>query len=366
MKIGIVGTRGIPNQYGGFEQFAEDFAVRMAARGHQVTVYTAHNHPYREETFKGVSIVHCYDPEHRIGTAGQFLYDFNCILDSRKRNFDIILQLGYTSSTVWSWLYPRKPLLVTNMDGLEWKRSKYSRRVQWFLRRAEKWGVRYSDYLIADSKGIRDYIRLKYGAPAVFVAYGAEVYRPQSSSEALLEKYGLVAHEYDLLIARFEPENNMEIVLKAYQSLPERTLVLIGRHEATGFGKKMYEVYGQLPNVIFLGGIYDREQLNRIRYCSALYYHGHSVGGTNPSLLEAMACSTVICAHDNEFNRGVLNEQAFYFSKETDIITCARSFKGKADFKGWISSNLVAIETEYNWEAITNRLEDHFREWLKV
>jgi len=251
------------------------------------------------------------------------------------------------------------------MDGLEWKRSKYSSSVQRFLRYAEKWGVKYSDYLIADSKGIQDYIRLKYEAPAVFIAYGAEVYRHQGN-DGLLEKYQLIADEYDLLIARFEPENNIEIILKAYQSLPERTLVLIGRHQATLFGKKLYEVYGHLPNVVFLGGIYDKEQLNIIRYRSALYYHGHSVGGTNPSLLEAMACSTVICAHDNEFNRGVLNEQAFYFSKETDIITCARSFTGKADFKGWISNNLAAIETEYNWEVITNRLEDYFREWLKV
>lgn len=365
MKIGIVGTRGIPNQYGGFEQFAEDFAVRMAARGHEVTVYAAHNHPYRDKAFKGVHIVHCYDPGHRIGTAGQFIYDFNCIRDARKRSFDLILQLGYTSSTIWSWLYPRKPLLVTNMDGLEWKRSKYSRRVQRFLQYAERWGVKYSDYLIADSKGIQDYLRLKYGAPAVFIAYGAEVYQ-HKDEDRLPEQYRLRAGEYDLLIARFEPENNIEIVIKAYQSLPGRTLVLIGKHEATVFGKKMYEAYGHLPNVVFLGGIYDKEQLNNIRYNAALYYHGHSVGGTNPSLLEAMACSTVICAHDNEFNRGVLHEQAFYFRNETDIITCAGGFTGKADFESWISNNLAAIETEYNWEAITNRLEDHFREWLKV
>ena len=96
MKIGVLGTRGIPNHHGGFEQFAEYFAVYAKEEGHQVSVYNSHSHPYKSSNYKGVDIIHCYDPESKIGTFGQFIYDFNCILDSRKRNFDIILQLGYT------------------------------------------------------------------------------------------------------------------------------------------------------------------------------------------------------------------------------------------------------------------------------
>ena len=121
-----MGSRGIPNRYGGFEQFAEYIAPALVEKGHQVYVYNSSAHPYREKSWKNVNILRGYDPEDKIGTAGQFIYDFNCILDSRKRNFDIILQLGYTSSSVWSFLYPKKPVLITNMDGLEWKRSKYS------------------------------------------------------------------------------------------------------------------------------------------------------------------------------------------------------------------------------------------------
>src|ERR1700761_1406535 len=105
MKIGIIGTRGIPNQYGGFEQFAETFSTRMVEKGHEVIVYNSHRHPYTQKTYKDVQIVSCYDPEYLLGTAGQFVYDFNCIRDSRRQGFDIILQLGYTSSTIWSWLY---------------------------------------------------------------------------------------------------------------------------------------------------------------------------------------------------------------------------------------------------------------------
>ena len=163
LKIAILGTRGIPNHYGGFEQFAEYLAKGLVERGFEVSVYNSHNHPYREKTWNGVEIIHCYDPEDKIGTAGQFIYDLNCIKDSRKRDFDIILQLGYTSSSVWNRFLPRKrTIITTNMDGLEWKRSKYSKPVQQFLKRAEGLAVKFSDHLIADSKGIREYLKEKY------------------------------------------------------------------------------------------------------------------------------------------------------------------------------------------------------------
>ena len=136
LKIGILGTRGIPNYHGGFEQFAQFFSVYLAKHNYEVYVYNSSKHPFQEKIFNDVNIIHCYDPEDKIGTAGQFIYDLNCILDSRKRNFDILLQLGYTSSTVWHRLLPKKATIVTNMDGLEWKRSKYSKKVQKFLRYA--------------------------------------------------------------------------------------------------------------------------------------------------------------------------------------------------------------------------------------
>ena len=157
MKIGILGTRGVPNHYGGFEQFAEFFSVFLAEKGHEVYVYNSHTHPYQEKEFKGVKLIHCHDPENKIGTIGQFIYDLNCILDARKKNFDIILQLGYTSSSVWFKLHPKNAVVITNMDGLEWKRTKYSKPVQQALKWAEKLAVKNSDFLIADSLGIQNY-----------------------------------------------------------------------------------------------------------------------------------------------------------------------------------------------------------------
>jgi hypothetical protein len=137
MKIGILGTRGIPNAYGGFEQFAEHLSCGLVKKGHEVFVYNSNLHPYQQTEWHGVQIIHCRDLENKLGTAGQFVYDWNCINDSRKREFDILLHLGYTSDSIWHWRWPRKTIHIVNMDGLEWKRSKYNKPTQRFLKWAE-------------------------------------------------------------------------------------------------------------------------------------------------------------------------------------------------------------------------------------
>jgi glycosyltransferase involved in cell wall biosynthesis len=364
-KIGIIGTRGIPNQYGGFEQFAEQFSTRMAARGYQVSVYTSHRHPYKKDSYRNVQLLRCYDPEHLLGTAGQFIYDMNCIRDSRKRQFDIILQLGYTSSTIWSWLYPASSVLVTNMDGLEWTRSKYNKPTRYFLTHAEKWGVRYSDHLIADSLGIQAYLKEKYNAGSDFISYGASIYEPAENDAEQLKTFNVKPYEYDLAIARFEPENNIEAILQAYRSLTGRKLLLVGNHKRTVFGRRMYEQYCSASNISFLGSIFDTDILNVLRYYSRLYLHGHSVGGTNPSLLEAMGCNALICAHDNIFNRNVLGDDAFYFKNDKDIKAIAEKDIDKTYYTVWLQNNRQKIEDTYNWERVTEQIENKLQEWEK-
>lgn len=362
MKIGIVGTRGIPNMYGGFEQFAEHFSARMATRGHEVVVYTSHKHPYQLNSYNNVSLVHCYDAEHRIGTFGQFIYDFNCILDSRKQKFDIIMQLGYTSSSIWSWLFPQKPVLVTNMDGLEWKRSKYGRLTKRFLRTAERWAVQHSDYLIADSRGIQDYLMSRYETASEYVAYGADVFAKSSDDLKILAGLELKPGQYDLLIARMEPENNIEIVLNAYAGSKHK-LVVVGSYKQTTHGMQLYTEYSKLPNISFRGGIFDSNKLNVLRAYSRLYFHGHSVGGTNPSLLEAMGCEALICAHDNVFNRHILGDDAFYFDSAASVKNILDSDIEKQAYRNLLQNNVMKIQRHFNWEIITDTLENLFKQW---
>jgi len=312
MKIAILGTRGVPNHYGGFEQFAEFFSVYLVEKGHEVYVYNSHNHPFQEKTFRGVNIIHQNDPEHKMGTFGQFIYDYNCIIDSRKRDFDIILQLGYTSNSVWFFLLPKKPIVITNMDGLEWKRSKYSKPVQQFLKFAERLAAISSDYLISDSLGIKKFLKERYNKESTYIAYGAHPF--ETPDESFLEKYDVTKYGYNMIMARFEPENNFDMVLEGVAMKKDADPILvIGNHD-TKYGGYLKNKFKDFPNIRFIGAVYNLEHLNNLRFFSNLYFHGHSVGGTNPSLLEAMASQALVIAHNNDFNKGVLKENGYYFA----------------------------------------------------
>lgn len=361
MKLGIIGTRGIPNYHGGFEQFAEYFSVYMATKGHEVYVYNSHSHPYQERKYQGVNILHQNDPEDKIGTFGQFIYDLNCIKDARKRDFDIILQLGYTSSSVWGWYLPKKPIIITNMDGLEWKRSKYSKPVRKFLKIAERLAVNTSDYLISDSVGIQKYLTEKYSSPSEYIPYGADMFlKPK---EQIIAEYGQQPFEYDMLIARLEPENNIEVILNGVAtSESNRPFLVIGKHE-TQYGEYLKSKFINSKNIHFLGGIYNQNHLDNLRYYSNLYFHGHSVGGTNPSLLEAMASNAFIVANDNIFNKSILGDDAFYFKNSRDVATLL-DLKKEENLEKEIR-NQEKIATLYSWEKINSHYEGYLLNCLK-
>lgn len=355
-KIGILGTRGIPNHYGGFEQFTEFFSVYLADIGYDIYVYSSSNHKYQEPIFKGVKLIHCYDPEHKVGTFGQFIYDFNCIMDSRKRDFDVLLQLGYTSNTIWHRLLPKKPIIISNMDGLEWKRSKYARPVQKFLKYAEKLAVKSSDFLISDSIGVQNYLLKEYNADSEYIAYGAELfYNPNSE---ILKAYNVDEGDYNMLVARFEPENNLEVILDGVAMAKIKTpFLVVGKHDVNKFGAYLKNKFKDVNHIRFTGGIYNLEHLNNLRYHSRLYFHGHSVGGTNPSLLEAMASKVLMIAHNNEFTKSILGKDAFYFDDKYDIKTLIDTIN-KNDHTDRIENNFKKIEEKFQWELINKKYLD--------
>ena len=359
MKIAIIGTRGIPNNYGGFEQFAEYLSVGLVDKGHDVFVYNSHNHIFKDNIYKGVKIIHCFDPEYLLGTSGQFIYDLNCIINSRKYDFDIVLQLGYTSSSIWNRIMPMKSILVTNMDGIEWKRSKFSQKVQKFLKYAEGLAIKYSDYFIADSIGIQQYLKKEHKVESTYIAYGAE--SMNDSDFDILKEYNLKKYNYDIVIARMEPENSIEMIVEGYlDSKKERDLVIVGSLE-TKFGKYISEKYND-NSIKYLGFISGIENLNSLRNFSNLYFHGHSVGGTNPSLLEAMASNSLICAHDNIFNKSILEKEAYYFSDSQEI-SDLMNIKIKDKENVFVIDNKQKINDLYSWGKI---VDDYNSFFLKI
>jgi glycosyltransferase involved in cell wall biosynthesis len=356
MKIGILGTRGIPNRYGGFEQFAEFLAPALVENGHHVTVYCSNNHPYQKDTYKGVHLIRCVDPKGLLGEASQFLYDLLCILDARKRGFDLIYQLGYTTSGLWQFLLPSHADIWSNMDGMEWSRSKYGSVAKKLLKFSEKEVANHSHLLIADAEPIADYLRKKYKAPVEFAAYAAEI--PSEPSKALLEPLALRPNEYYLLIARMQPDNHPEEairgVLESQSGLP---LVVVGNMDQH-YGRHLRKTFASASNIKFLGGVFDKEILDSLRRHARLYFHGHSAGGTNPSLLEAMAAGARIVAHDNPFNRSVCHNGALYFKHVQDIASIILQETSEAQWEERIKSNLEAMSNTYSPQAILTRYLD--------
>lgn len=362
MKIGILGSRGIPNQYGGFEQFAEHLALGLKEKGASVWVYCSANHPYKGPTWNGINLIHCMDPEDRMSAAGQFIYDFQCIRDSRARNFDIIYQLGYTSSSVWFRLLPEGPTIVTNMDGLEWKRSKYSRLVRKFLKYAEKLAVQSSDVLIADSQAIQKYLLDKYQAVSDFVPYGAVVF--ENPDENVIMKEYLKPWEYYLLIARMQKDNHVEEIIRGVLGSGDDLPLLVVGNTQNKFGNYLRKNY-ESDRIRFPGTIFNRRLLNNLRHFSALYFHGHSAGGTNPSLLEAMAAEAFICAHNNPFNREVLKKNALYFNDAADIAALLQNGRHKQENRKNITTkNIQTIKDKYNWDKIVDTYYRLFSEMI--
>jgi glycosyltransferase involved in cell wall biosynthesis len=361
LKLAILGTRGVPNQYGGFEQFAEYLSVGLVKKGHDITVYNSHTHPYKENSFKGVKIKHVFDTEFKIGTAGQFVYDLLCIRDTRKIDYDIILQLGYTSSSVFFDFHSKGTVVVTNMDGLEWKRTKYSRNVQRYLQWAESLAVRKSDFLISDSIGIQVYLAEKYNIESEFIPYGSDVV--EVYEENILDEFRVKKYDFDMLIARLEPENSIEIILDGVvNSELNRKFLVIGKPE-TRYGQYLKDKYNTYSNIQFVGAVYDINKLNSLRYFANLYFHGHTVGGTNPSLLEAMGSGAYICANDNLFNKSILGDDAIYFSTSRDVKDCLMNYYDKNRHKIQ-EANFDKVKRLYSWEKIIAKYEDLFNEIL--
>lgn len=372
MKIAFISTRGIPNNYGGFEQFAEQISVRLARRGHEVTVYSPHYHTYKKDIYNGVRIKHIYSPELWLGNnVGSFFYDFLSFRDAlEKEKPDIIYVAGYTSIVPAYILYnvknTKEPVVMTNMDGLEYKRTKFNRLVQAFLSWEERVTVKHSRYLIADNVGIMDYYKAKYDKKSTLLAYGADI--PHEYEKRYISEMSLETDGYFLLVARMEPENNIEMAIDGYLASKwkcRKPLVIVGKPN-TPYGKRLIAQYGSEEAVRFVGGIYDVDVLNSLRHFSFAYFHGHSVGGTNPSLLEAMACGCFILSHDNVFNRTVLETNAYYYSDEDDITSILNSMDETIEKKEMFTTeNIRIIRDKYSWEQLTTTYERFFEKTLR-
>ena len=221
MKIGLLGTRGIPNRYGGFEEFAEQVCKYWADSGHDVIVYCEDNE--YKEVFVYEKVNQVFINASKLPGLSQFIYDYRCTKHALTQDLDVIYHAGYATSVFGNLVF-KKGLdgkLVYNMDGLEWKRSKFNRITRWLTKKLEKTAALSGAELVSDNKGIQDYLKSEYDVPSTLIEYGADILNDEIE---YVDGYPKV---FDLVIARFEPENHIEEIIAAYENQREATLVLV-------------------------------------------------------------------------------------------------------------------------------------------
>jgi len=358
MRLAILGTRGIPASYGGFETFAEQVAVRLAERGHQVTVYCVFDDTKQPESFKGIKLTYLSSP--RLGPLTTIIFDLRCLWHARNR-YDVVYMLGYGAG-IFCFI-PRMwgTKVWINMDGIEWARAKWGRIAKTYFKIMEFIAMRTASRIIADADGISHFLYSRHpvATPCSVIPYGAPVVE-LAPSTAFLDERGLQKDAYYLVVCRLEPENHIRDILSGFiASASKSPLVLIGDYTMrTDYVRQLRDVHND--RIRFLGTVYNPDNLQSLRYYCKAYFHGHSVGGTNPSLLEALGCGNIVIAHDNVFNREVAAEAGIYFRAAEDIPGLVReveSVDGRRRSQ-WADRARKRIINYYNWDAVTKKYFD--------
>lgn len=313
----ILGTRGIPGAHGGFERFAEDLSLFLVQREWGVTVYCQGEHAERVvDSWKGVRRVTI--PVRLPGVLGTIEFDFLSTMDALRRS-GVVLILGYNTAvfSIFYKLAGRHSLM--NMDGLEWMRDKWSFLARGWLYLNERVGCLVSDHLIADHPEIAAHLQTRVSRKKITtIPYGARAI--QDCDDTVLESHNLRHSEFSLVVARPEPENSILTIVEAFSKRKRgHTLVVLGDYssELTDYQKEV--INASSDEVKFIGAIYDLKEVSALRRGSRYYFHGHQVGGTNPSLVEALGASCAVIAHDNRFNRWVAGDAAFFFSDQSHL-----------------------------------------------
>jgi glycosyltransferase involved in cell wall biosynthesis len=359
-NLGIIGTVGVPAKYGGFETLAEQLALNLSNE-YQTTVYcSATNYAKHERVKEWNGIRLKYLPMSANGVQS-IVYDIVSMIHSLFF-MDVILILGVSGCIFLpfiKFLAPRKQVVV-NVDGLEWRRGKWKGFAKKFLRFSEGIAVRYADEVVTDNAAIQQYVRDIYGVESRLIEYGADHVEPIEKQPEQYEKHPFLAGDYAFKVCRIEPENNIHIVLEAFARHAKMPLVLVGNWEHSEYGHDLRELYRQYRNLYLLDPIYQHDELNMLRSNCTLYVHGHSAGGTNPSLVEAMYLGIPVLSYGAVYNRITTQERAIYFETAEDIILALRKLP-ELDLEQIAHDLKWIADMRYLWSIISKKYAMAFK-----
>ena len=355
-KIAIIGTVGLPAKYGGWETLV-DHLTRKIARDFDITVFcSSKRYDEKPDTYNGVKLEYI---DINANGVQSIIYDLVSMFKSL-RFADTLLILGVSGCVFLPIfrLLTRKKIIV-NIDGIEWKRAKWGRFAKWFLKLSEGAAIRFAHITVADNKAIQEYVKSEYGKDSKLIAYGANHVRPIELSNEIVDQFPFLKNSYVFKVCRIEPENNLHLILKTFETYRDLDLVIVGNWNNSEYGKSLKSVYSQIDHIHLMDPIYDQQILNELRSNCCLYIHGHSAGGTNPSLVEAMYLGLPIIVFDVAYNRETTHGKAEYFSTTDQLLDILKNIQGKKLIE--LAGNMKSVANEkYTWENISRLYADLF------
>lgn len=352
-RVAIIGTTGLPAKYGGFETLAHHLVDRLNQQ-FDLTVFCSSNYFSK----KGVRLTEYNGAKLEyisLNANGyqSIIYDMISIVKALRKN-DVLLLLGISGAICLPFIkmFSKIPVIV-NIDGQEWKRQKWNWIAKKFLGYSERLAIKYADHVVVDNAVIYDYVVDCYGKKdTTLIEYGADHVKKIKLTDEIIIKYPFLTSNYAFNVCRIEPENNVQILIESYAHRPAETLVIVGLWNHSEYGKNLRAYFSEFSNIHLLDPIYEQQELDIIRSNAYLYLHGHSAGGTNPSLVEAMALGLPIVAFDISYNRKTTENEACYFDSTLTLhMQLDRLNKAKCIDMGIKLESIAA--KRYTWERIT-------------
>lgn len=363
-RVAIIGTVGLPAKYGGFETLADHLVTHLSGN-YDFTVYCSKKKYSKEEqidTYKGAKLEYINLEANGIQSIP---YDTISILKALRKN-DVLLILGVAGAWILPFVtfFTNKKIIIS-IDGIEWKRDKWSLFAKLYLWWAEKIAVRYSHIDISDNESIQDYTALRYETLSRVIEYGADHTLQVTPNQDDYIKYPFLKNDYAVKVCRIEPENNVHVVLDAFKQMPNSNLVLVGNWNNSEYGKNLKTAYSNIPNIYIYDPIYNQREIDLIRGNAALYIHGHSAGGTNPSLVEAMYLELPIIAYNVSYNKTTTENKAIYFSTSEELVYKLKTISENEISQMRKEMKSIALR-RYTWEKISNQYNLLIKEAIAI
>ena len=355
-RVAIIGSVGLPANYGGWETLVDHLTMNLSDQ-YDITVFCSSvRYNVQLDSYNGASLEYINLDANGIQSI---FYDFMSMVKSLKKA-DIQLILGVSGCIFLPILKLfSNGKFIVNIDGLEWKRDKWGKGAKWFLKLSESIAVRYAHIVVTDNKALQVYVLEKYGVKSKLISYGSDHVKHEVLNDDILEKYSFLKKKYAFGVCRIEPENNLDMILSAFSEFEKLDLVIIGNWNNSEYGKGLRMQYENCSNFHLLDPIYEQTLLDQLRSNCKMYVHGHSAGGTNPSLVEAMHLGLSIVAFDVAYNRETTHNRAVYFDSKTQLINTLT----QSEEIDWlcISENMRLIaKSEYTWLTISKQYASLF------